>query len=267
MNQGNYDKWERLKSQVETLLHSLKSKPQLKIQVLCQYLDAYKKMAPLLAKKPELQEELFLSIQFVWRTIDSTEKAVYLKKKIEEDPYGQEDVVTEKVETYFRQFDLIEEWLWYNMIVTKPDFGLLFCEETRPFVLDKHTTLVEIENILRKIKSQIDKDKMDDRMLFLVGSLVNYVMLLAKEKSELYDELRITLRDIWASVSTIKRIRGYSSFSMVETKVNRVLDERPFDQLKEATYKKMIVALRAGVEHDNLSQSLNATIKREIRLR
>jgi hypothetical protein len=108
---------------------------------------------------------------------------------------------------------------------------------------------------------------MDDRMLFLVGSLVNYVMLLAKEKSELYDELRITLCDIWASVSTIKRIRGYSSFSMVETKVNRVLDERPFDQLKEATYKKMIVALRAGVEHDNLSQSLNATIKREIRLR
>jgi len=264
---NNYDKWERLKGQVEKLLRSLKSNPQKKIAILCEYFDAYKRIAPLFRNKPEFQEDLFLSIHYVWRTILPIERTLYLKKKIEDDPLGQEDVVTEKVETYYRNFDLIEEWLWYNMIVTKPDFGLLFCEETRPFVLDKHDALVEIENILRVIKSQLNKDKMDDRMLFLLGSLVNYALLLAKEKSELYDTLRETIRELWVSVSSIKRIRGYSNFSMVETKVNRLLDEHPIDLLKESTYKKMIVALRMGVESDNVASSLTETIKRERRLR
>jgi hypothetical protein len=264
---NNYDKWERLKGQVEKLLRSLKSNPQKKIAILCEYFDAYKRIAHLFRNKPEFQEDLFLSIHYVWRTILPIERTLYLKKKIEDDPLGQEDVVTEKVETYYRNFDLIEEWLWYNMIVTKPDFGLLFCEETRPFVLDKHDALVEIENILRVIKSQMNKDKMDDRMLFLLGSLVNYALLLAKEKSELYDTLRETIRELWVSVSSIKRIRGYSNFSMVETKVNRLLDEHPIDLLKESTYKKMIVALRMGVESDNVASSLTETIKRERRLR
>jgi len=264
---NNYDKWERLKGQVEKLLRSLKSNPQKKIAILCEYFDAYKRIAPLFRNKPEFQEDLFLSIHYVWRTILPIERTLYLKKKIEDDPLGQEDVVTEKVETYYRNFDLIEEWLWYNMIVTKPDFGLLFCEETRPFVLDKHDALVEIENILRVIKSQMNKDKMDDRMLFLLGSLVNYALLLAKEKNELYDTLRETIRELWVSVSSIKRIRGYSNFSMVETKVNRLLDEHPIDLLKESTYKKMIVALRMGVESDNVASSLTETIKRERRLR
>jgi hypothetical protein len=263
----DYDKWERLKGQVQTLLRTLKSNPQTKIQVLSQYFDTYKKIAPLFRNKPEFQEDLFLSIYYVWRTINEKDKLLYLKKKIEQDPYGQEDVVTEKVESYYRNFDLIEEWLWYNMIVTKPDFGMLFCEETRPFILDKHAALVEIENILRTIKTQIYKDKMDDRMLFLLGSLVNYALLLAKEKSEVYDELRETIRELWMMVSTIKRIRGYSNFSMVESKVLRLLDERPIDLLKEATYKKMIIALRTGVEKDKVSQTLDDTIKRERRLR
>jgi len=264
---NNYDKWERLKGQVENLLRSLKSNPQKKIAILCEYFDAYKRIAPLFRNKPEFQEDLFLSIHYVWRTILPVERTLYLKKKIEDDPLGQEDVVTEKIDAYYRNFDLIEEWLWYNMIVTKPDFGLLFCEETRPFVLDKHDALVEIENILRVIKSQMNKDKMDDRMLFLLGSLVNYALLLAKEKSELYETLRETIRELWVSVSSIKRIRGYSNYSMVETKVKRLLDERPIDLLKESTYKKMIVALRMGVESDNVASSLTETIKRERRLR
>jgi len=208
-----------------------------------------------------------LTIHYVWRTIDPKERDLYLKKKIEDDPYGQEDVVIDRIDTYYRTFDLVEEWLWYNMIVTKPDFGIVFCEETRPFILDKHAAFVEIETVLREIKSQINKDKMDDRMLFLLGSLVNYALLLAKEKNELYDQLRETIRDIWLSVSTIKRIRGYSNFSMVKTKVMRLLDERPIDLLKEATYKKMVIALRNGVDKDNVSETLDATIKREIRLR
>jgi hypothetical protein len=54
---------------------------------------------------------------------------------------------------------------------------------------------------------------------------------------------------------------------MVETKVKRLLDERPIDLLKESTYKKMIVALRMGVESDNVASSLTETIKRERRLR
>jgi hypothetical protein len=264
---NNYDKWERLKGQVETLLKNLKSNPQMKIKILCQYLDSYKKIAPLLRNKPEFQEELFLSIHYVWRTIDAKERDLYLKKKIEEDPYGEEDVVIDHIDTYYRTFDLVEEWLWYNMIVTKPDFGLVFCEETRPLILDKHAAFVEIESLLREINTQINKDKMDDRMLFLLGSLVNYALLLAKEKNKLYDQLRETIRDIWLSVSTIKRIRGYSNFSMVNNKVMRLLDERPIDLLKEATYKKMIIALRRGVEKDTVSESLDATIKREIRLR
>lgn len=208
-----------------------------------------------------------MTIHYVWRTIDPKERDLYLKKKIEDDPYGQEDVVIDRIDTYYRTFDLVEEWLWYNMIVTKPDFGIVFCEETRPFILDKHAAFVEIETVLREIKSQINKDKMDDRMLFLLGSLVNYALLLAKEKNELYDQLRETIRDIWLSVSTIKRIRGYSNFSMVKTKVMRLLDERPIDLLKEATYKKMVIALRNGVDKDNVSETLDATIKREIRLR
>lgn len=264
---NNYDKWERLKGQVENLLRSLKSNPQKKIAILCEYFDAYKRIAPLFRNKPEFQEDLFLSIHYVWRTISLNDRTLYLKKKIEDDPLGQEDVVTDKVDTYYRNFDLIEEWLWYNMIVTKPDFGLMFCQEPRPFVLDKHDALVEIENILRVIKKQINKDKMDDRMLFLLGSLVNYALLLAKEKSELYDTLRETIRDIWASVSSIKRIRGYSNYSMVESKIARLLDERPIDLLKEDTYKKMILALRMGVESENVASSLTETIKRERRLR
>jgi len=264
---SNYDKWERLKGQVQTLLRNLKSKPQTKIKILCQYFDTYKKLASLVQKKPGFQEELFLSIYYVWRTIDEKEKEIYLKKKLEEDPFGQEDVVTEKIQTYYRNFDLVEDWIWYNMIATKQDFGVLFCQETRPFILDKKETYAEIETVLREIKRQMDKDKMDDRMLFLLGSLVNYALLLAKEKSELYDQLRETIRDIWASVSTIKRIRGYSNFSMVETKVIRLLDERPIDLLKEATYKKMIIALRTGVDREDVAQTLDDTIKRERRLR
>lgn len=267
MSISNYDKWESLKGQIQALLRSLKGNPQKKINILCRYFDTYKKMAPLLSNKPELQEDLFLSIHYVWRTIDSNEKAIYLKKKIDQDPYGEEDVVTEKVQSYYRNFDLMEEWLWYNMILTKPDFGILFCEETRPFILEKHAAFVEIENILRVIKRQIDKDKMDDRMLFLLASLVNYALLLAKEKSKLYAQLRETIRDIWFSVSNIKRIRGYSNFSMVETKVLRLLDDRPIDLLKEDVYKKMIIALRNGIEKDNISESLESTIKREIHLR
>jgi hypothetical protein len=264
---NNYDKWERLKGQVENLLRSLKSNPQKKIAILCEYFDAYKRIAPLFRNKPEFQEDLFLSIHYVWRTILPIERTLYLKKKIEDDPLGQEDVITEKIDTYYRNFDLIEEWLWYNMIVTKSDFGLLFCEEPRPFILNKHDALVEIESILRVIKKQINKDKMDDRMLFLLGSLVNYALLLAKEKSELYDTLRETIRELWISISSIKRIRGYSNYSMVETKVNRLLNDLPIDLLKESTYKKMVLALRMGVESENVASSLTETIKRERRLR
>jgi len=268
MNQSsNYDKWERLKGQVELLLSNLKSKPQTKIKVLCQYFDTYKKIASLVRKKPGFQEELFLSIHYVWRTIPQKEKEIYLKKKIDDDPFGQEDVIEDKINHYYQTFDLIEEWLWYNMIDTNPDFVLLFCQETRPFVLKKHTTYAEIKNILKTMKSQIDKDKMDDRMLFLLGSLVNYALLLKKEKSELYDQLRETIRDVWASVSTIKRIRGYSNFHTVETKVMRLLDDRPIDLLKENIYKKMIIALRNGVDKDDVEETLEETIKREIRLR
>ena len=264
---SNYDKWERLKGQVQLLLRNLNSNPQTKIKILCQYFDTYKKIASLVQKKPGFQEEFFLSIYYVWRTINEKEKTLYLKKKLEEDPFGQEDVVTEQVQSYYRNFDLVEEWLWYNMIVTKQDFGVLFCQETRPFILGKKETYAEIETVLREIKRQMNKDKMDDRMLFLLGSLVNYAMLLAKEKGELYGQLRDTIRDIWASVSTIKRIRGYTHFSMVETKVIRLLDERPIDLLKEDTYKKMIIALRMGVDRDDVAQTLEDTIMRERRLR
>jgi hypothetical protein len=117
------------------------------------------------------------------------------------------------------------------------------------------------------MKAQMDKDKMDDRMLFLLGSLVNYALLLKKEKSELYDQLRDTIRDVWGSVSTIKRIRGYSNFHTVETKVMRLLDDRPIDLLKEDIYKKMIIALRNGVDKDDVEETLEETIHREIRMR
>jgi hypothetical protein len=268
MNQvSNYDKWERLKGQVQTLLLNLKSNPQTKIKVLFQYFDTYKKLASLVRKKPGFQEELFLSIYYVWRTIDEKEKEKYIKKRIEEDPYGQEDMVRERIEGYYRNFDLVEDWIWYNMIVTKEDFRILFCQETRPFILNKKETYSEIGSVLREIKRQMNKDKMDDRMLFLLGSLVNYALLLAKEKSEIYEQLRSTIRDVWMSVSTIKRIRGYSNFHMVESKVLRLLDERPIDLMKEATYNKMIIALRTGVERDQVEQSLEDTIKRERRLR
>ena len=266
-NVSNYDKWERLKGQVETLLRNLKSKPQTKIKILCAYFDTYKSLASLVQKKPSFQEELFLSIYYLWRTIDEKEKSIYLKKKLEEDPFGQEDVVTERVQGYYRNFDLVEEWIWYNMIVTKEDFGLLFCQETRPFILDKRETYAEMTSVLREIKRQMNKDKMDDRMLFLLGSLVDYALLLAKEKSELYNQLRETIRDVWRSVSTIKRIRGYSNFHRVEAKVIRLLDERPIDLLKEDMYKNMVISLRNGVELDNLEPSLEDTIKRERRLR
>jgi hypothetical protein len=268
MNQvSNYDKWERLKGQVQTLLLNLKSKPQTKIKILFQYFDTYKKLASLVRKKPDFQEELFLSIYYVWRTIDEKEKEKYLNKMLEEDPYGQEDVVRDRVQGYYRNFDLVEEWVWYNMIVTKEDFGILFCQETRPFLLNKKEAYVEIGSVLRGIKRQINKDKMDDKMLFLLGSLVNYALLLAKEKSELYVQLRDTIRDIWLSVSEIKRIRGYSNFHMVESKVVRLLDEKPIDLLKEAAYNKMIIALRTGVDRDEVEQTLEDTIKRERRLR
>ena len=186
---------------------------------------------------------------------------------LDEDPYGQEDVVRDRVQGYYRNFDLVEEWIWYNMIVTKEDFGILFCQETRPFLLNKKEAYVEIGSVLRGIKRQINKDKMDDKMLFLLGSLVNYALLLAKEKSELYVQLRDTIRDIWLSVSEIKRIRGYSNFHMVESKVIRLLDEKPIDLLKEAAYNKMIIALRTGVDRDEVEQTLEDTIKRERRLR
>jgi hypothetical protein len=54
---------------------------------------------------------------------------------------------------------------------------------------------------------------------------------------------------------------------MVESKVVRLLDEKPIDLLKEAAYNKMIIALRTGVDRDEVEQTLEDTIKRERRLR